>query len=148
MCPLDLSCIIVFLNQIKTNFSHLKRYKPFCLYFETYYYIYLFLFGNRLNVIDKKPQWYQYFLCGVKGILDILPEEVPSRGFTVVVSGTIPPAAGLSSSSALVSAAALAVAEVHKVSIDIINWLCDAASVQMLPWDLRTNISSVQFLGQ
>lgn len=77
---------------------------------------YVFLLINRLKVVDKKPQWYQYFLCGVKGILDILPEEVPFRGFTVLVSGTIPPAAGLSSSSALVSAAALAVAEVHKVS--------------------------------
>lgn len=63
-----------------------------------------------------KPQWYQYFLCGVKGILDILPEDVSIKGFSVVVNGNIPPSAGLSSSSALVSAAALATSYVLNVS--------------------------------
>lgn len=64
---------------------------------------------------NGKPHWYQYFLCGVKGVLDILPRDTPVRGFAVSVSGNIPPNAGLSSSSALVSAAALATAHVHKV---------------------------------
>lgn len=65
---------------------------------------------------DCKPQWYQYFLCGVKGVLDILPEETNIKGFSAVVSGNIPPSAGLSSSSALVSAAALATSYALNVS--------------------------------
>lgn len=62
------------------------------------------------------PEWFQYFLCGVKGILEVLPADTKVRGFSVAVSGTIPESAGLSSSSALVSAAAVATAVVHKVS--------------------------------
>lgn len=66
------------------------------------------------------PQWYEYFLCGVKGIQDTMKERGDSaklRGLSVLVSGTIPPAAGLSSSSALVCAAMLASALVNKVSL-------------------------------
>lgn len=64
---------------------------------------------------DAKPQWHQYFLCGVKGVLDALPKDTLVKGFLVVVKGTVPPSAGLSSSSALVSAAALATSHVHGV---------------------------------
>lgn len=58
------------------------------------------------------PAWHNYFLCGVKGILDYIEKmgDFPKRGFKVVVSGNIPPASGLSSSSALVCSAALSTA--------------------------------------
>lgn len=58
----------------------------------------------------RGPEWYNYFLCGVRGAL----EEIAAtgggkpKGLMVAVSGNIPPASGLSSSSALVSAACLA----------------------------------------
>lgn len=58
------------------------------------------------------PAWHNYFLCGVKGILDYIHKmgDFPRRGFNVAVSGNIPPASGLSSSSALVCSSALATA--------------------------------------
>ncbi|XP_047114661.1 N-acetylgalactosamine kinase [Schistocerca piceifrons] len=64
----------------------------------------------------KPPEWYNYFLCGVKGIMDILPDKT-SVGMNVAVTGNIPWGSGLSSSSALVSAAALATAHANKVSM-------------------------------
>ncbi|XP_018574111.1 N-acetylgalactosamine kinase [Anoplophora glabripennis] len=63
---------------------------------------------------EGAPQWYEYFLCGLKGIFEILPKDISVRGMKIVVSGTIPQSAGLSSSSALVSAAALATSHAHK----------------------------------
>ncbi|KAF7272620.1 hypothetical protein GWI33_014632 [Rhynchophorus ferrugineus] len=59
---------------------------------------------------DAAPKWYQYFLCGVKGVLELLGETERNKikGLEVMVDGSIPQSAGLSSSSALVSAAALA----------------------------------------
>lgn len=61
---------------------------------------------------DAYPAWHNYFLCGVKGILDYLHKmgDFPRKGFMVAVSGNIPPASGLSSSSALVCSAALTTA--------------------------------------
>ncbi|XP_076671567.1 N-acetylgalactosamine kinase isoform X1 [Andrena cerasifolii] len=52
-------------------------------------------------------EWYKYFLCGVKGALEVVPEESVPSGILAAVWGNIPPNSGLSSSSALVSAAAL-----------------------------------------
>lgn len=66
------------------------------------------------------PQWYEYFLCGLKGIQELMKERGDQgniRGLSVLVSGSIPPAAGLSSSSALVCAAVLASALVNKLSL-------------------------------
>ncbi|KAF5279118.1 hypothetical protein FQA39_LY05796 [Lamprigera yunnana] len=70
-----------------------------------------------LSIEEGAPQWYQYFLCGIKGLLDVLPKDVSIKGFNVAVSGIIPQSAGLSSSSALVSAAALATSYVHNFCI-------------------------------
>ncbi|XP_018334406.1 N-acetylgalactosamine kinase isoform X2 [Agrilus planipennis] len=67
--------------------------------------------------VNGSPTWYQYFLCGVKGILETLPTETPPRGAQIVVDGNVPQSAGLSSSSALVSAAALAIAAVYDLKI-------------------------------
>ncbi|KAI5700590.1 hypothetical protein M8J76_012636 [Diaphorina citri] len=68
----------------------------------------------------KAPQWYEYFLCGIKGIQDLMKERGDSgriKGLSVLVSGSIPPAAGLSSSSALVCAAVLASSIVNKLRL-------------------------------
>jgi len=59
------------------------------------------------------PHWYNYFLCGVKGVLEVLPQD--SVGMLVAVTGSVPQSSGLSSSSALVSAAALVTAYANKV---------------------------------
>lgn len=56
---------------------------------------------------DGKPFWYNYVLCGVKGALEHLNNKVIS-GLRLCIDGNIPPASGLSSSSALVSAVCLA----------------------------------------
>lgn len=70
----------------------------------------------RIKIGEGAPQWHQYFFCGVRGILDILPEGTNLRSMKIAVSGRVPQRAGLSSSSALVSAAALATAYAHEVS--------------------------------
>ncbi|XP_011494843.1 PREDICTED: N-acetylgalactosamine kinase isoform X2 [Ceratosolen solmsi marchali] len=62
----------------------------------------------RLDENHTGPSWHKYFLCGVKGALEVIPEEHIPKGLLTVVWGNIPPNAGLSSSSALVSAALLA----------------------------------------
>ncbi|VDM91442.1 unnamed protein product, partial [Onchocerca ochengi] len=54
---------------------------------------------------SKKPEWFHYFLCGWKGAIRRL--NIPPKGMKVLVHGTIPTGAGLSSSSSLVCAAAL-----------------------------------------
>ncbi|CAH2262976.1 jg18685 [Pararge aegeria aegeria] len=56
---------------------------------------------------DGKPFWYNYVLCGIKGALEHINNEY-SSGLKLYIDGNIPPASGLSSSSALVSAACLA----------------------------------------
>ncbi|VDM40122.1 unnamed protein product [Toxocara canis] len=58
-----------------------------------------------------KPQWYQYFLCGWKGMHERL--HVSVKGLNVLVSGCIPPCSGLSSSSSIVCASALATLAMH-----------------------------------
>ena len=75
---------------------------------------------NDLQLIEgKAPIWWNYFLCGVKGVVSELlhRDDRPSgsnsvndganRGYIALMDGKIPPSAGLSSSSAVVVAAAL-----------------------------------------
>ncbi|CAD6208511.1 GSCOCG00010511001-RA-CDS [Cotesia congregata] len=56
---------------------------------------------------SKEPHWYKYFICGVVGALEEIPED-KCQGINVAIWGNIPPASGLSSSSAVVSSAVLA----------------------------------------
>ncbi|CAL7936250.1 unnamed protein product [Xylocopa violacea] len=53
------------------------------------------------------PEWYKYFLCGMKGALEAISQKCVPSGILAAVWGNIPPNSGLSSSSALVSAAVL-----------------------------------------
>ncbi|XP_041975853.1 N-acetylgalactosamine kinase [Aricia agestis] len=55
---------------------------------------------------NGKPFWYNYVLCGIKGALEHLKNKI-NVGLQLLIDGNIPPASGLSSSSALVSAACL-----------------------------------------
>ncbi|CAH1169716.1 unnamed protein product [Phaedon cochleariae] len=71
----------------------------------------------EITIGEGSPKWYQYFLCGVRGVLEVLPQNRPIKGMRIVVSGTVPQSAGLSSSSALVSAAALATSHTHEFSM-------------------------------
>jgi len=74
----------------------------------------------------EKPKWWNYFLCGVKGVLEEKPEVVSPKGFSALVDGKIPPSAGLSSSSALVVAAALCTLWTNglKMELDDLATLC------------------------
>ena len=51
-------------------------------------------------------QWFEYFFCGWKGIVEHFSVDSP-KGMKILLDGNIPPSAGLSSSSALVCCAAL-----------------------------------------
>lgn len=65
-----------------------------------------------IEIGEGPPQWFQYVLCGIKGVLEAMPSStaIKNNGMNIVVSGNVPLRAGLSSSSALVSASALATA--------------------------------------
>lgn len=82
-----------------------------------FFLLFIRLFRTSIKVPENgiPPEWYSYFLCGVKGIADeLLPNDLRC-GMFVTVSGNVPPAAGLSSSSALVSAATLATSYINDV---------------------------------
>lgn len=68
-------------------------------------------FSTELANLEVQAQasWWNYFLCGIKGVLVELnkPDSDLSFGLDCTVHGKIPKSAGLSSSSALVVAAAL-----------------------------------------
>lgn len=55
---------------------------------------------------NGKPYWYNYVLCGIKGAMEYTKNDC-TKGLSLYIDGNIPPASGLSSSSALVSAACL-----------------------------------------
>lgn len=65
-----------------------------------------------IPAVGTYPAWHNYLLCGVKGILEYVLKmgSYKQQGFMIAVSGNIPPASGLSSSSAMVCSAALATA--------------------------------------
>ena len=57
--------------------------------------------------LEAGPSWHQYFMCGYRGVLESL-SLASSVGMRILVDGSIPPSAGLSSSSAMVCCSALA----------------------------------------
>ncbi|XP_031978995.1 N-acetylgalactosamine kinase isoform X2 [Corvus moneduloides] len=61
---------------------------------------------NNVQINKTKPQWHNYFLCGLKGIQEHFGLNNPT-GINCLLDGTIPPSSGLSSSSALVCCAGL-----------------------------------------
>ncbi|XP_008288980.1 N-acetylgalactosamine kinase [Stegastes partitus] len=72
--------------------------------------------SEDIAIERDNPQWFYYFLCGVKGIQETFG-ITPLAGMSCVVDGTIPPCSGLSSSSALVCCAGLVTMEANQKSL-------------------------------
>uniref|UniRef100_A0A8C9VCP0 Galactokinase 2 n=1 Tax=Scleropages formosus TaxID=113540 RepID=A0A8C9VCP0_SCLFO len=68
--------------------------------------------SEELQIDRTNPQWYYYYLCGVRGVKEHLG-LAPLAGMKCVVDGTVPPSSGLSSSSALVCCAGLVTLEAN-----------------------------------
>ncbi|RKP25990.1 ribosomal protein S5 domain 2-type protein, partial [Syncephalis pseudoplumigaleata] len=70
--------------------------------------------GRRCAVeIDAtQHQWSNYVKCGIRGVIE-RARATAIRGMSMLVDGTVPPGTGLSSSSALVVASAVATMAVH-----------------------------------
>lgn len=74
---------------------------------------------DGLKIDDTQPCWQHYFMCGVKAAIEdagACELGVSPPGLDVMVYGTVPQSAGLSSSSALVCAAALATLQANKAA--------------------------------
>ncbi|KYN42244.1 N-acetylgalactosamine kinase [Trachymyrmex septentrionalis] len=115
VCPMAIEQdILVAVTLSKDNEIHLtnidSKYEDFRCSFDNT--------GSYISDSESGPAWYKYFLCGVKGALEIIPAESVPTGILIAVWGNIPPNSGLSSSSALVSAALLSVvhASQHQLS--------------------------------
>jgi N-acetylgalactosamine kinase len=75
--------------------------------------------------------WTNYVMCGYKGVFDFLREAnrtLPSEvGLQIMVDGRVPTGSGLSSSSALTCAAAVAVMAAHNLSftkVEVADFAC------------------------
>ncbi len=70
----------------------------------------------------SKGNWGNYVKAGIKGILDYLGQsdshKTEIKGYEAIVSSTLPLAAGISSSSALVVAGALSLVIVNQIELD------------------------------
>ncbi len=74
--------------------------------------------GTEITPFDK-GHWGNYIKAGVKGIIEHYAEtEIAFKGFKAIASGTLPKAAGLSSSSALVVVSALAILVANQIEMD------------------------------
>lgn len=69
--------------------------------------------------VRKEHHWSLYFHCGYKGAFEYLEHEPISspRLLKIVVSGNVPPAAGVSSSSSFVVASCIATAKANNIPI-------------------------------
>ena len=107
-------------------------------------------FASSAHPVDPKApmspehNWSLYFQCGYKGAFDHFdtlvplpplsdPQHNPPRLLKIALSGTVPPAAGVSSSSAFVVAACMATALAHGFSFDKSS-LAEACRVAEFPF--------------
>lgn len=63
---------------------------------------------TSFSIVQSKPEWHNYILCGIRGIIERSGMTDAPQGMSIMVDGNIPNSAGLSSSSALVCCAGLA----------------------------------------
>eukprot|EP00298_Acanthocystis_sp_HF-20_P015737 c21244_g1_i2.p1 GENE.c21244_g1_i2~~c21244_g1_i2.p1 ORF type:complete len:488 (-),score=161.32 c21244_g1_i2:21-1484(-) len=78
---------------------------------------------GEIQIDLQNHKWYNYALAGIKGVLqqsiaNTKLNELNINGFNILVDGTVPKSAGLSSSSALVCASALAVTSILNMNLD------------------------------
>ncbi|XP_030045429.1 N-acetylgalactosamine kinase isoform X2 [Microcaecilia unicolor] len=90
--------ILAAVEPLKTQIVQLANANPLYLDFTSN--------ADNIQIENTKPLWHNYFLCGLKGIQERFSLSGP-HGMNCLVEGTIPPSAGLSSSSALVCCAGL-----------------------------------------
>lgn len=83
------------------------------------------------DVDTSSLHWTNYVMCGYKGVFDFLEESggksVEPVGLDLMIDGTVPTGSGLSSSSALCCASALAVMSAHGLSFtkgEIADFTC------------------------
>lgn len=76
---------------------------------------------NSFEINKDKLAWFNYVLCGVRGIKEEGGLSGPFIGLNLAVSGNIPHSSGLSSSSALVCASALSMSHAHGLSLSLEN---------------------------
>eukprot|EP01083_Nonionella_stella_P112664 331729_1 len=73
--------------------------------------------SEEMEINAADGGWWNYVLCAAKGVVNYAKTTQPV-GINMLVDGTIPKGAGLSSSSALVCASAIAVARANNLKID------------------------------
>lgn len=73
------------------------------------------------SIIDQTHGvfWHSYVLCGIRGVVEVCKEKKLS-GMQLAIAGNVLPNSGLSSSSALVCAAALATSHANQVCVVLI----------------------------
>ncbi|XP_077989098.1 N-acetylgalactosamine kinase-like [Glandiceps talaboti] len=82
---------------------------------------------NKVEIDKSSVRWYNYFLCGFRGIIESQKLDKPV-GLNLVIDGTVPKSAGLSSSSAFVCCAGLVTMQANGLQLsklilaDICTW--------------------------
>ncbi|XP_071964346.1 N-acetylgalactosamine kinase-like [Antedon mediterranea] len=71
---------------------------------------------RNFTISKEKPEWFNYVLCGLKGIAEFSKLDKPV-GLSILTDGTVPKSAGLSSSSALVCCAGLTMMYANDLNI-------------------------------
>nr|XP_017532960.2 N-acetylgalactosamine kinase isoform X3 [Manis javanica] len=100
--------MLIAVEPVKTHTLQLANTNPLYSDFSTS--------ANNTEIDKTKPLWHNYFLCGFKGIQEHFGlSNLP--GMNCLVDGNIPPSSGLSSSSALVCCAGLAMLTVLGMSL-------------------------------
>lgn len=105
--------------------------------------------ANGFEIDQTKIVWYSYILCGFKGMIEEFGIKEPV-GVNMFVSGSIPPASGLSSSSALVCCAALTALCANRVELPSKKDLAEmcARSERFIGTQGGGMDQAISFLGQ
>ena len=85
--------------------------------------------GHPNAISIKGHHWFEYAMCGIKGLVESKRLD-KSCSISALLSGNIPPSAGLSSSSALVCCSALMTAVANSVSMSKVDFATMCASCE------------------
>lgn len=70
-----------------------------------------------IEIATGQPHWWNYFLCGVKGVVEEFKMDNKCASMRCFIDGQIPPSAGLSSSSAIVVASSMATVVANDLNV-------------------------------